>query len=261
MVESRGPIQTTFGGPEAPPPERGNCWACCVATMLNIPVECVPRVLQEGDDMEVVWEEYRRYLAGWGFRPVILNFEALTEEQRALWWEHIGSDTMTHIVGTSPRGNWRHGVVYLGRELYHDPHPSGEGVLKVLEVELWVPLDPAVTPNTRRRDMRGEATVQATFVGGAKELIKGRDWRHAFRKASERRAIKVVDGTGHIWKLKKGCSKHNPVYESSGLMEMDKVAEIFGRPSPLVPKPKPKPVRRNVTKAAKPRKLKPIRKV
>lgn len=35
--------QTTFGGPDAPPAEVGNCFATCVASLFGIDVADVPK--------------------------------------------------------------------------------------------------------------------------------------------------------------------------------------------------------------------------
>ena len=134
-------MQTTFGGPDGPEDEIGNCWAACVATMLGCDISVVPEALRLEENSVKRWDAYLEFLAGFNIRPLSWNFEKYTDEMMDQLWESMG-DVLVHVAGSSPRGDWKHGVIYKGGKLFHDPHPSGDGVLKITEVEFWLPIDP-----------------------------------------------------------------------------------------------------------------------
>lgn len=110
-------FQTTFGGIDAPPQERGNCDLACLSTITGIPLEQIPRYNEAMGDYG--WHIQRNdFLRAHGFYIVTFSVEAL----RYL------PDSYCIAVGPSPRGDWDHSVV--GRiqqnklSLIHDPHPA-----------------------------------------------------------------------------------------------------------------------------------------
>lgn len=122
--------QTIFVGD---PRRKGNCVAACIATIVRRPLELVPHVIEFGiaygdnDDVGVHnggahwWAMTLGYLAGCG-----------------LWVEEIALEDaepgeVLLVAGMSPRGVM-HQVIYRGRQLWHDPHPSRAGLLDVREV-------------------------------------------------------------------------------------------------------------------------------
>ncbi len=113
--------QTTFGGPKAPVHEIGNCWSTCVACLLGLDTREVPNFCADpgGDDGE--WfEAAQRWLAPRGL--ALAEFKTNPET-----W----GDCYQHIVciasGLGPRGH-SHSVLWQHGKLFHDPHPSGDGL-------------------------------------------------------------------------------------------------------------------------------------
>lgn len=124
------------GDPKRP----GNCVAACVATLVGVPLDQVPHFIEFGivygdsEDVGAVstgnnwWAMLLGYLAAKGYWPVEL--EALTDAE---------TDEFLLVAGMSPRG-LLHQVIYRGDRLWHDPHPSRDGVLDVREVLAVRPL-------------------------------------------------------------------------------------------------------------------------
>ncbi len=108
----------------------GNCLAACLASLLEIPLDIIPKF----EDMMVKnSEDWFEAFTDWLDR---LGFTILT-------WE---SDTWLPgyylASGMSERGN-NHIVIYKGGELAHDPHPSRTGIKKINQVWALLPFDPA----------------------------------------------------------------------------------------------------------------------
>jgi len=116
---------------------KGNCFAACVASILELPIEEVPNFC-EGWDQE--WFT--------GF----LDWLATREFSAVELW--VTSDWKPNprqvciLSGKSPRGDFDHAVVgeWTGEEfrVTHDPHPSRNGLKgKILQAAYFIPLDPA----------------------------------------------------------------------------------------------------------------------
>jgi hypothetical protein len=114
--------QTRFGKPD------GNCYAACIASILDRPLE-------EFDNRPVDFENeftesWQAFMATKGYALVeVLAGQTLIT--RGL--HYIAS-------GPSPRGPFDHAVVYRDGELVHDPHPSRDGVERVTWLIFVVPL-------------------------------------------------------------------------------------------------------------------------
>lgn len=121
--------QTTFGFPDqdAPP---GDCLAACVAAVLELPIECVPRTR--------LVNEMADWLRARGLYALTFRCD-LSKGDPAPDGYHL-------VGGWSPRRPDRrdmlHCVVARGREVVWDPHPSRAGVLDWQESTILVPLDP-----------------------------------------------------------------------------------------------------------------------
>lgn len=113
--------QTTFGPPDGPPAERGNCFAACLATILHFRIEEVPQfhALEGGD-----WsDEINNWLDRYGLHYL----EVRVEENPLVDREYFG----IHVLnGFSPRNQYRqHSVVARGAKMIHDPFPTRKGLL------------------------------------------------------------------------------------------------------------------------------------
>lgn len=102
---------------------RGNCYAACWASILEIPIEEVPQFEElpnDGSWLRKTWE--------W------LNSRGLQMGYSKM--EDVPDGIYTLTTGPSPRGPWGHCVVYHNHQLVHDPHPSRDGLTKV-DYHLW----------------------------------------------------------------------------------------------------------------------------
>lgn len=117
------------------PKRQGNCVSACAATHLGIPLETVPHFVEVDRGATVDgsagsdgwWWLLVGFMAGHGLWPVQLDAVTDGEPGEVLW-----------VAGPSARGVL-HQVLYRDGVLWHDPHPSRAGVLKVTEVLAWRP--------------------------------------------------------------------------------------------------------------------------
>lgn len=118
------PVDQTF----LKPPE-GNCFAACVASILEVPLEALPNF--KGENWCDLWNQW--------LEP--LNLRLLMIEHRQ-WLERPPGYA---IVGVdSPRGDWLHAVVCKDGEIVHDPHPERHmGVGEFRDWTLFMVLDPS----------------------------------------------------------------------------------------------------------------------
>lgn len=117
--------QTRFGVPE------GNCFAACVASLLELPLEQVPHFPDHGADW---YSAFRDWLRARRLYPVCFEVKR-PEDGRP--------DGMHILSGKSPRGEFLHSVVAKGAYIVHDPHPSRAGIRTEEDAILLVPFDPA----------------------------------------------------------------------------------------------------------------------
>lgn len=119
--------QTAFG------PSVGNCFAACVASVLEVPLADVPNFC-EGDTTD--WfEKLRDWLRPRGFYAFGMKLSGRPGEPEGWYPEGL------HIAGgRSPRHDCLHAVVARGSEV-HDPHPNRDGILDFVDTTLIVPLD------------------------------------------------------------------------------------------------------------------------
>lgn len=122
------------------PSRKGNCVAACVASILGIPLDRVPHFIEFGiaygdsDDLAEVshgnnwWAMMLGFLAGHGLW--VVELEKVTDAER---------EECVLVAGMSPRGVV-HQVIYRDGALWHDPHPSRDGVLDVREILAVRPL-------------------------------------------------------------------------------------------------------------------------
>lgn len=118
--------QTKFGAEEG---NWGNCFATCVAIILDLHVDDIPNFCT-GD--ENTW--FRRF-QGW------LNDRGMA----AITWNTVGAPVPKDVPfiasGPGPRGVQHSIVMFEGSDgvtVTFDPHPSGDGLLKIEEREYLV---------------------------------------------------------------------------------------------------------------------------
>jgi len=134
----------------------GNCFAACIASLLDISLAEVPDSGHQG---------YEKPLADF-LRPCGLaycevyvgNMTRLKADDPPLPELHLGWQPLVYsqphpmcvICGPSPNGPWSHACVGRangwGYELLHDPNPSRKGILSLERIGYFVALDPAAAP-------------------------------------------------------------------------------------------------------------------
>lgn len=132
--------------------ERGNCFAAVTASILEVPLNYVPnvevlfdvtyteRVESDYREVDSLWiDVYHHWLHHKGyFYETATEFKIFhcvetsdlpttikNEEER----ERL-KDEYYLVSGLSPRGSFRHIVIYQNGKLVHDPHPDNTGILE-----------------------------------------------------------------------------------------------------------------------------------
>jgi hypothetical protein len=104
--------QTLFGKPD------GNCFAACVASLLDLPLEVVPNVMRHED-----W--YARF--NWWLKRRGMYLCCFDGWPQGFVRDYY-SDVHILVYGMAERGI-DHACVYRGTELAWDPHPDRSGLI------------------------------------------------------------------------------------------------------------------------------------
>lgn len=108
--------QTKFGRGE------GNCFAACIASILEVPLEALPNINGYSDDEW--WTKTQRWVEeNSDYSYIEVNITSLEEANP------IFGSSYWIATGKSPRGDFRHAVVYLRGKMVHDPHPDRKGLV------------------------------------------------------------------------------------------------------------------------------------
>ncbi|QIN79619.1 hypothetical protein GBA65_15035 [Rubrobacter marinus] len=107
--------QTRSGGPDAPREEAGNCYAACVASILELALEDVPDVAPN-DNGEDGWNEA---WGGWFRERGLTTYNLVRGEGDDRPFEG-------YTIGTVPsrNGPYEHAVVCRDGEVVWDPNPA-----------------------------------------------------------------------------------------------------------------------------------------
>lgn len=135
-------FQTRFASPEHPELPPGNCFAACIASILEVPLEMVPwpTVDERGVDG---WTAYMQRLSEW----LACRGWAILDAPIPRPWcsaDALEDSPLIWIAGgLSPRGSFSHAVVCRWPNMIHDPHPSGDGIVvdSAHTATLILPLD------------------------------------------------------------------------------------------------------------------------
>lgn len=110
------------------PEERGNCLATVIACMMDI------------NDPELVFQSQMYFDSGdW----VIQLHEWITIQgwEMGRLAEHQYDDSFYFVTGISPRDkSIYHICIYQNGKLWHDPHPSSEGIVTEEYLEFLTPI-------------------------------------------------------------------------------------------------------------------------
>jgi len=113
--------QTKFGSPD------GNCWAACMASILEMPIDAMPPVVNGAG----WWEAWQVWLHE---RNLTIYAMPVQDNPAPLGY--------TILSGKSPRGDWLHSVVAFNGVVVHDPHPDRSGIVSQDEWTVFAILDP-----------------------------------------------------------------------------------------------------------------------
>jgi hypothetical protein len=137
--------QTRLGFPE------GNCFAACLASLMEIPLDQVPSVMGMDPEVPAWWPLHLdRWLSRYGLyglyfvvQPSHIDIAALhgiyTNNSNDLVWPR----GPCIALGRSPRG-YPHAVVACDQVLLHDPHPSRLGLVSIDGYIVLIPFNPAI---------------------------------------------------------------------------------------------------------------------
>lgn len=133
-------MQTKRGGSQVPPEERGDCWAACLASLLEVPIGDVP--VPHSDGPEHHWfDETQRALIAHGYRAVCASIHCYPS---GYWIAAVPSLNLKRSDGEPEP----HVVVMHDGHVAHDPalgnrYEVGTSVsnLKLLDAFVLVPLE------------------------------------------------------------------------------------------------------------------------
>lgn len=102
--------------------QNGNCLAAAIASILELPLTLVPQ-FEEHFSEPCLWQDsWFHFLAGYG---IFARQHQIDQRWKSPYF----------AIGKSPRSigspwPFDHVVIYQKGQLIHDPHPSGNGVIK-----------------------------------------------------------------------------------------------------------------------------------
>ena len=140
-------FQTTFGGADAAPEDRGNCFQAAVASIFELPLEegfdCRPYYEEEKEmvglpmEMAPSFTAFREWLQARGFDCMFIQVDPDPPQSTSLLGYHLVEAKSTTLEDA------HHILVSKDGEIVHDPNPNAEEVGKWYGVYLIIPVDPA----------------------------------------------------------------------------------------------------------------------
>lgn len=139
--------QTVTRSPDDHDGPPGNCFAACLASLLEISIDEVPQPTISDRGVWSApggyWERIATFLHKRGLHMVEIDRD-LSKQNEYSSAAYLESPGLLWIAtGFSPRGNFLHSVVCRDLEIVHDPHPDRTGIEGVIKAAYLVPLDPA----------------------------------------------------------------------------------------------------------------------
>ena len=109
---------------------RGNCYAACIASLLEIPITEVPNIeTLYGIDDSYYYSVLTKWLEHLGYDLSADNrFTCFHGDETKKEYKPILKDKYYLVSGKSARGV-QHVCVYQNGKMVHDPHPTKEGLL------------------------------------------------------------------------------------------------------------------------------------
>ncbi len=137
------------------PKRVGNCVSACVASYLGLDLEDVPHFIEDGgrihaDQCENITEPLADRVGWWA---LMVGFIAGYTARVPVFLKQLDDadpGELVFVAGPSNRGV-EHQTLYRNGILWHDPHPSRDGLLEVTELlvfrEMARPYDHTPTPS------------------------------------------------------------------------------------------------------------------
>lgn len=132
-------------------PSKGDCFATCVAMVLDLPRDDVPD-FPAGNDDPAWWSEFQSWLDKRGLTAIeVVCPPAVSGDLARVPMVGVTDGTPCILSGPSPRGSWKHAVVGIAEAntfvCHLDPHPDG-GFISVIERVLFFAL---IRPDRARK--------------------------------------------------------------------------------------------------------------
>ena len=113
---------------------QGNCFSCCIASILDLDLSIVPNFCQYGENWAL---PYYNFLNAHGYESegtFYFNGFSTNANLTRTWKDLLkvskGRDGVFIVGGPSPRHeNVSHAVLYKDDTLFHDPYLDGNGLL------------------------------------------------------------------------------------------------------------------------------------
>lgn len=126
----------------------GNCWAACIASILEVPLDDLPdeaTYWKPGQHQAKSYIPYEKAMFAWLRERGLLLVEIKLPD---VFFRGGEWDVYCILAGPSPRNpEVTHAVVGQGTRIVHDPHPSRAGLLQIEGKPWWyefvVPIDAA----------------------------------------------------------------------------------------------------------------------
>jgi hypothetical protein len=132
------PVKQTQFYPGVKDAETGNCFAACIASILELDISEVPNFAAiPGDEW---WTDFIQFMVDRGLQPIY--WERPEGMPASEWAPPELPGCYTILTGMGGRGV-RHSCVGLSNEVVHDPLPEGDGKIELDEMIAFVAADPA----------------------------------------------------------------------------------------------------------------------
>jgi len=123
-----------------PPASIGDCFRCCIASILELPAEAVPHFMADdwGKTKDFTWfQRLNQWLKARGLTYLELN--VAPDQHSAGWFQNVepaGFATYHVLSGSSRRAE--HSVVARNGVMMHDPAPQKDGLIGPNHDSLYV---------------------------------------------------------------------------------------------------------------------------
>jgi hypothetical protein len=111
----------------------GNCYAACVASLLELPIERVPNFHREHGAGWV--KPFCHWLKDFGLWPCVVSIEKSDQDAK----QHL-DHAATAIAGGLTKSKCSHACIYQGQRLLWDPFPGGIGLDVIEDLTFLIPI-------------------------------------------------------------------------------------------------------------------------